>query len=175
MADPAPELAGILGSARLLALDVDGTLTDGSVVWIGDRQAMRFSIHDGQGLAWLRRAGVVIAWISGRDTEAARARAEELQVDEVHLGVRDKTGVLTAIQARLGIPPEDTLAMGDDLPDLGLAARAALFAAPADARPEVRARAQLVTEARAGRGAVRELCEHVLAARGDFPPPGVAP
>ena len=84
----------------------------------------------------------------------------------LHTGVRGKEEVLAQVQRDLGVSPEATLAMGDDLPDLALAARAAVFVAPADARPEVRARADLVTRARGGRGAVRELAEALLDARG---------
>ena len=166
MAPAQEELERRLGAVRLLALDVDGTLTDGGVVWVGSEQLQRFCVHDGQGLAWLRKAGVEVTWISGRGCEATRRRAAELGIAELHLGVGPKQEVLHGVQERLGIAPEHTLAMGDDVPDLAMAAGAALFAAPANARPEVRVRADLVTEARAGQGAVRELSEVLLRARG---------
>jgi len=165
-----PETERVLAGLRLVAFDVDGTLTDGRVVWVGAEQLQSFSVHDGQGLVWLRKAGVRLAWISGRGCTATRLRAEELGIDEVHLRAGPKDAVLAAIQQRLDIAPEATLAMGDDLPDLALARRAALFAAPADARPEVCARADLVLTARGGRGAARELAELVLTAKGRWPP-----
>lgn len=158
-----------LASVRLLALDVDGTLTDGRVVHGDAGELQFFDAHDGQGLAWLRRAEVEVAWISGRGCAATRTRAAELGVSELHLGVGPKDAVLRSIQERLGIDPASTACMGDDLPDLALRAHCAFFAAPANARPEVRAAADLVTEARGGAGAVRELAEAILRARGRWP------
>jgi 3-deoxy-D-manno-octulosonate 8-phosphate phosphatase (KDO 8-P phosphatase) len=163
----------ILAGVRLLVLDVDGTLTDGRVVYAeGDgevHEVQAFHVHDGQGLSWLVQAGVAVVWISGRGSEATRRRAGELGVAELHLGVADKGAALADVQARLGLAPEHTAAMGDDLGDLALKQRAAFFAAPADARAEVRGAADLVTAAGGGRGAVRELVEAILAARGRWP------
>ena len=155
-----------LAEARLLVLDVDGTLTDGRVAYLGDEELAVFHVHDGQGLVWLREAGVHVAWISGRGSRAVERRARELGVCELFLGVSDKARVLAELQARLDVAPSRTVAMGDDLADLAMAARAALFVAPANARPEVRAQAGLVTVAAGGAGAVRELAERLLAARG---------
>jgi 3-deoxy-D-manno-octulosonate 8-phosphate phosphatase (KDO 8-P phosphatase) len=162
---PEPVLEA-LRRARLLALDVDGTLTDGRVVYVGAEELQAFCVHDGAGLAWLRGEGVLQTWITGRGSEPTRRRAAELGVEELHTGVRDKTATLADVQERLGIAPEETIAMGDDLADFGLAERAALLVAPADARPEVRERAGLVTRAAAGHGAVRELVETMLRVRG---------
>jgi len=162
-----------LGAARLLALDVDGTLTDGRVSYFGTEELAVFHVHDGLGLVWLREAGVQLAWISGRGSRAVERRARELGVHELRLGVQDKARALDELQRQLDVAPEHTVAMGDDLSDLPMAARAALFVAPANARPEVRERAQLVTRAAGGAGAVRELAERMLAARGSWPPSGV--
>lgn len=155
-----------LAPVRLVALDVDGVLTDGAVVYAGAREVQRFHVHDGTGLRWLLEAGLALAWISGRGCAATERRARELGVHELHLRAGPKDGVLAEVQQRLGIPPEHTLAMGDDWPDLGLAARAAVFACPADARPEIRRRAAWITRAGGGQGAVRELAEGLLAAQG---------
>lgn len=155
-----------LAGVRLLALDVDGVLTDGRVTYVGEHESQSFWVQDGQGLVWLRKAGVRLAWISGRGCEATERRARELGVDELHLRSGPKDQVLGEVQARLGVAPAETAAMGDDLPDLGLAERAGFFAAPANARSEVRARADLVTRASGGAGAVRELVEHILRAQG---------
>ena len=170
MADPAGVLDQSvrerLASARLLALDVDGVLTSGRVVYAGETEVQSFCVQDGQGLVWLAREGVVVTWITGRGTEATRRRAAELGVRELHLRAGPKGAVLAEVQERLGITPAETVAMGDDLPDLGLAARAATFVAPENARPEVKARADVVTRAAGGHGAVRELVEHILHAKG---------
>lgn len=155
-----------LADARLLVLDVDGTLTDGRVAYLGDEELAVFHVHDGQGLVWLREAGLQLAWISGRGSRAVERRARELGVRELFLRAGDKGRVLAELQQRLDLAPRHTLAMGDDLPDLAFAARAALFVAPSNARPEVRARAGLVTAAAGGAGAVRELAERILAVRG---------
>ncbi len=158
-------LRAALAEIRLVVFDVDGVLTDGGIAYSGRTEIQRFHVHDGFGLVALRRAGFVIAWISGRGSLATRTRAKELGVDEVHLHVKDKRLALAELQARLGIPPAHTASMGDDEPDLGLLAASAFFAAPADARPEIRALADFVTDARGGAGAVREFADLLLAAR----------
>ncbi len=162
----------ILAKVRLLALDVDGTLTDGRVIHSEAGELQAFHVHDGQGLRWLQQTDIEVAWISGRGCEATRVRAAELGVRELHLAVGPKAEVLREIQERLSIGKHETAAMGDDLSDLGLARRAAFFAAPANARAEVREAASLVTRAAGGAGAVRELAEAILRARGRWP--GVA-
>jgi 3-deoxy-D-manno-octulosonate 8-phosphate phosphatase (KDO 8-P phosphatase) len=168
-----PDVRRALAATRLLALDVDGTLTDGSVVYLGEaaggvEEEQRFCARDGQGLAWLRAAGVRLAWITGRGCAATEARAAELGVDVLRRLAGRKDEILAEIQKELGIPAAATVAMGDDLPDLALARHAHVFCCPADAAPEVRVRADHVTAARGGHGAVRELCEAILRARGEW-------
>ncbi len=163
---PPAALQPALERARLLALDVDGTLTDGGVVYVGDAELVRFSVRDGQGLALLARAGVKVAWITGRGSRAVERRARELAVAAYRPRVSDKAAALAEVQEQLGIAPAETIAMGDDLPDLALAGGAALFVAPADAEPEVLARADWIAPARGGAGAVRALCRAMLVARG---------
>jgi 3-deoxy-D-manno-octulosonate 8-phosphate phosphatase (KDO 8-P phosphatase) len=158
-----------LSRIRLLALDVDGVLTDGRIVrgpaGLADEYPA-FDVQDGIAMTWMREAGVAVAWISGRESPAVLSRARELEIREVHLSVASKREVLRAVQEKLGVEVDATAAMGDDLPDLGLRARAAFFAAPANARPEIRERADLVTASSGGRGAVREFCEAILRAKG---------
>lgn len=170
MAELPSPLLEVLRAARLLVLDVDGTLTDGAVVYVGDKavEAQRFCVRDGQGLVLLRRAGVRVAWITGRGCAATERRAEELGVDALRTHIGPKAEALAEVQAELGVEPAHTLAMGDDLPDLALRAGAAAFLCPPEAVPEVRERADLVTTASAGHGAVREVCDAVLRARGDW-------
>ncbi|MCY2959795.1 MAG: HAD hydrolase family protein [Planctomycetota bacterium] len=163
-----------LRRARLVVFDVDGTLTDGSIELIGGsatqkpQEMQRFDVRDGIALRWLADAGLSLAWISGRGSGVTEARGVELGIHFVALRVKDKRVELERLQARLGIAPEETLAMGDDMPDLGLRARAGFFAAPGDARTEVSARADFVTTATGGRGAVREFAEAILRARGEW-------
>jgi 3-deoxy-D-manno-octulosonate 8-phosphate phosphatase (KDO 8-P phosphatase) len=170
VASPSP--SDVLRRARLLALDVDGTLTDGGIVLSSALdggapvEIQRYDVRDGIAIGWLLRAGVTVAWISGRGNAATERRGRELGVEHVQIRVTDKVAALEQLQSRLGIARAETVAAGDDLPDLGLRARAGFFACPADARAEVRALADLVTAAPGGHGAVREVCEAILRAQG---------
>ncbi|MDF1837169.1 MAG: HAD hydrolase family protein [Planctomycetota bacterium] len=158
-----------LAQMKLLVLDIDGTLTDGQIMYSGEGDVQRYNVHDGQGLVWLRRvAGMKQAWISGRSGPAAVRRSGDLGIDEVHLGVGPKAAVLQQVQKKLGIGPEHTISMGDDLPDLALAAHSALFVAPKNARRELIKRADFVTHRGGGKGAVREVCEWLLYAQGHW-------
>lgn len=155
-----------LASIEAIIMDVDGVLTDGKVLVDPDgRESVRFSIHDGYGIVLARREGLKFALLSGRDTPAVRARAAQLGIEELHLGVLDKEAVFDAILGALGTPADRVVYMGDDLNDLKVMARAGTVCAPANARPEVRAVADFVTDARGGDGAVRELIDEILKAR----------
>ncbi|MFT5291687.1 MAG: 3-deoxy-D-manno-octulosonate 8-phosphate phosphatase (KDO 8-P phosphatase) [Planctomycetota bacterium] len=167
------ELDKRLRAVKLVALDVDGVLTDGRVIhgdWSqgGGVELQAFDVTDGAALVWLRRAGLRVVWISGRGCEATKKRAEEVGVDELFVRAGPKDQVLKGIQEAHSVARAETLAMGDDLPDLRMLLRAGIFIAPANARPEVRAQADLITEARGGRGAVREVAERLLRARGEW-------
>ena len=151
-------------SYEWLILDVDGTLTDAAMIYgEAGEELKRFHTHDGAGLARWKAAGGKVAWITGERSEAARRRAEKLRVDHLVLGSRDKAADLQAVIAEHGLDPARLVAMGDDLPDLAMIPHAGLFVAPAGARAEVLARADLVTEAHGGHGAVRELVDLLLA------------
>jgi 3-deoxy-D-manno-octulosonate 8-phosphate phosphatase (KDO 8-P phosphatase) len=160
-----PRLEELLSRVRLVALDVDGVLTDGRIVHGPQGESQSFCAHDGFAISALLAAGICVAWISGRGSPATERRAAELGVSELALRAGRKDLALQEIQERLGIAPEATASMGDDLPDLALRRRSACFAAPANARPEVLERADLRTRARGGAGAVRELAEHILRAQ----------
>ncbi len=158
-----------LARVRLVVLDVDGVLTDGRIVYGYQGPAdetMHFHVHDGLALRWLKKEGVKLFWITGRGCAATRARAKELEVDELVERSSHKGVDLRALQGKHGFAREDTLAMGDDLPDLALRGDCALFVAPANACADVKERADHVTRATGGHGAVRELVEDLLRARG---------
>ena len=151
---------------RLFAMDVDGVLTDGTVQIFSDgREAKVFSILDGMGLVKLARAGVAVAWISGRPSEATTLRARELKVPHLIQGRTDKAAALQELAASLGLRADECAYMGDDDIDAPAIAWAGIGAAPADSMPTPLAAARFVPHRPAGRGAVRELCEHILAAR----------
>lgn len=163
-----PELIAKLRALRLLAFDVDGVMTDGAIVLGLDEELKQFDVKDGAGVVLARRSGLLTAIVTGRESRCVIRRAEELQITELHQSVTDKVAVLRQMAERNGIESGQILYMGDDLPDLGALEFAGVSAAPADAAAEVRALADIVTEARGGHGAVRELCEVVLRAQGKW-------
>ena len=151
---------------RLLVLDVDGVLTDGRLYFGPRGEALKvFHVRDGFGLVQLQRAGVRVAVISGRRSPMVAVRCRELGVRHLHQGVADKLGVFSRLCARLALTPADCACVGDDLPDLSLMRAAALSFAAADAHREVRRAADVVTRSPGGGGAVREVCDHLLALR----------
>ncbi len=152
---------------RLFALDVDGVLTDGSV-YIGSdgTETKRFSIIDGLGLVMLRKLGVDVAWISGRPSGATTLRAAELKIPHLIQGRHDKLSALTELAATLGIPLRDCAYMGDDFIDAPAIAAAGIGISVPTALPAAIAAARYVTRRPAGLGAVREVCELMIASRG---------
>jgi 3-deoxy-D-manno-octulosonate 8-phosphate phosphatase (KDO 8-P phosphatase) len=159
----APRLARRL---ELLVLDVDGVLTDGSL-WFGPRGEMlkRFHVRDGHGIKLLQAAGVKVAVISGRNTPAVRARCRELGIRHVHQGVKDKHQVLERLLRKLGLTDTQVACVGDDTPDIPLFVRAGFAVAVRDAHPLALAAAHCSTTLPGGNGAVREVCDWLLAAR----------
>lgn len=152
---------------RLLALDVDGTMTDGTI-WIGPTsETMKgFSVRDGFGLSLLREAGIRLAIVTGRESSIVAVRAAELRFDVVAQRVADKAKALKELAERFSLPVEAVAFMGDDWPDLPALAACGFAAAPADAAEPVRAAAHWVSTRSAGHGAVRELAEFLLDAQG---------
>jgi 3-deoxy-D-manno-octulosonate 8-phosphate phosphatase (KDO 8-P phosphatase) len=154
---------------RLLLSDVDGVMTDGTVLLLPEGgEAKAFNIRDGLGLVLARRAGLKLGLISGRDSAVVSQRAAELGIEIVRQGVRDKGAELRAILASEQLEPHEVAYIGDDVNDLPVMAEVALCAAPADAPFEVRAQAYLVTDAKGGQGCLREFVEAILRARGDW-------
>jgi 3-deoxy-D-manno-octulosonate 8-phosphate phosphatase (KDO 8-P phosphatase) len=161
-------LARRLAAIRLLCFDVDGTLTDGGL-WIGPagEEWKRFDVRDGLALVAAKRAGLRVAFVSGRRSTAVAARARDLGVADDLQGVQDKARAVRDLRDRHGLPREAVLFAGDDVVDLPGFAESGVGVAPADARPEVRAAADAVLEAAGGRGAAREVVEAVLRAGGN--------
>ena len=154
---------------RVLLLDVDGVLTDGGLYFTENGEtSKRFNTLDGHGLKLLQRAGVEPVIITGRDSAALRVRLNALNIQHAHFGVEDKhSAALSALQS-LGLSWAQTAAMGDDWPDLPMLLPSTLACAPPNAHREVLSRVHWVTQARAGHGAVREVCDLLLQARGDY-------
>lgn len=149
---------------RLLALDVDGVLTDNRVTIHSDgSESKGYFIPDGAGIRRLLDSGIAVVWISGRPSQSTDLRAAELRITDLHTGVRDKGECLQEILEKLKISAEETIYVGDDLIDLPAFAVAGVSVAPADATPEVLAAADLITPQKGGYGAVRQVCDWISA------------
>lgn len=166
---PAGDARSRAAAIRVLALDVDGTLTDGTIFIGPAGEAMKgFSVHDGFGLTLLREAGIHLAIVTGRGSPIVEARAAELRIDVVMQRVGDKAAALAELARRFDCPPRAIAFMGDDWPDLPAFAVAGLAAAPVGASREVLRQAHWVSTRPAGHGAVREFAEWLLEARGQL-------
>jgi len=153
---------------RLLVLDVDGVMTDGSI-WLGKTEELkRFNVHDGTGIKYLIRSGIHVAIISGRTSEAVTLRAQELEITECLQGCQKKLPSFLSLIQRLGETRETVACIGDDLPDLPLFNHSGLRIAPQDAVQEVKERADLVTIQPGGHRAVREVAEILLKVQGKW-------
>ena len=167
----APELARRI---RIVVFDVDGVMTDGGV-YLGATasgesvELKRFDIQDGLGVLMLKNAGLRVAIVTGRVSEAVRIRAEELKVHDVHQDPKaDKLNALTDILLRNGMRWEEAAFLGDDLPDLAVLRRVGLPAVVGNATSDARAAAVWAAKKHGGHGAVREFAEALLTARGEW-------
>lgn len=154
---------------RLLILDVDGVLTDGSLYFGPQGEALKvFHVRDGHGIKMLQKAGIEVAFLSGRRSDPAYHRARELGINRFHEGLRDKIGVMEEIMTAMNIEVNAVAAVGDELVDLPHMRRVGLAVAVADAPPEVKAAAHWVTTLPGGKAAVREVCDLLLKAQGKW-------
>lgn len=154
-------------AVKLFAMDVDGILTDGTIHVSSDGvETKTFSILDGMGLVQLRKHGVITAWISGRASGATSVRAEELKIPHLVQGRIDKITALKELAAELNLTADQIVYMGDDDIDTAAIRWAGIGVSVPDAMPLPFAAADYVTRRPAGKGAVREICEHILAGRG---------
>ena len=166
-----------LSAVRLLAFDVDGVLTDGGILVHPDGgESKWFHVRDGLGIVAALRAGLLVAFVSGRRSAAVAARARELGITADRQGVKDKAAEMRALRKELGLARVDCAFLGDDVVDLPAFAESGVAVAVADAHPAARAAADAACDAAGGRGAARELIEAVLLARGIGDAlPGIAP
>ena len=155
-----------LARIRLLVLDVDGVLTDGRLRYGPEgEQEKLFHVRDGFGIKALQAAGVAVAVISGRSSQAVARRCAELGIVELAQGQEHKLAAFEALCARLGVPAAECACIGDDTPDVPLMDRVGLAIAVADAHADARRAAHRRTRLPGGTGAVREACDWLLAAR----------
>jgi 3-deoxy-D-manno-octulosonate 8-phosphate phosphatase (KDO 8-P phosphatase) len=162
-----PDLRARASGVQLLILDVDGVLTNGRLYYGADGDELRaFHIRDGLGLKMLRATGVEVAIVTGRTSRAVELRAENLGVPYVFQGVSNKLAVFEQLLKRLTLTADAAAAMGDDLPDLPVLRRCGLAACVPEAPALIRSHSHYIAEKPGGAGAVRELCELVMAAKG---------
>lgn len=160
-----PDLAANL---RILLLDVDGVLTDGGIILIGDiDEAKRFDVQDGMGINLARAAGLKVGIVTSRDSVVVKRRAAELGVDDLFQGIGNKPEVLDVLLNKYGIEARQAAYIGDDIQDLSIMKRVGIPIAVQNATQSVKERSVYVTKACGGHGAVREAVEWLLDLRGD--------
>jgi 3-deoxy-D-manno-octulosonate 8-phosphate phosphatase (KDO 8-P phosphatase) len=159
----------VLEKARkigLLLLDVDGVLTDGTILYDHKgKELKRFFVQDGQGIRWLQRSGVEVGFLSGRSSPAVIRRAGELGIDLLFQGIKNKIKCIEIIIRKTKFPPDQVAFMGDDFIDLPLLKRVGLSISVSNGHPLVQKEVDYITKAPGGYGAVREVCELILRAQ----------
>lgn len=160
-------IADKLARIRLIVTDVDGVLTDGSLYYGADGEILKqFNARDGLGIVNAKKKELAIAIASGRDSPPLRTRIKELGIDFYRLGNLDKAGAIRELMAESGVNAEETLYIGDDITDREAFSCCSVGAAPANAEESTRAAADLVTQAAGGQGALREIIDRILQAKG---------
>ncbi len=167
------DLSAVARSIRLLLMDVDGVMTDGKLYNVPDPagnmvETKGFDTQDGIALQWLSWFGIQTGVISGRVSPATETRCRQCNFTYIYQGHIEKIPLLEEIIAKSGIPPEEIGYIGDDLTDVVIFRRVGLAVATANARPEVKCRAHMITQKPGGQGAVREVCELLLKAQGHW-------
>ncbi len=162
----------VLGAFRHIkafVLDVDGVLTDSTILVLDDgQQVRRMNIKDGYAMQLAIKKGYHILVLSGGSSSGVRTRLERLGITNIHLEVNDKKELLQQFIAKQGLQKENVLFMGDDIPDLDAMQVAGLACCPEDAVPEIKAVAHYISFARGGKGCVRDIIEKVLKLNGDW-------
>ncbi|MBW1892424.1 MAG: HAD hydrolase family protein [Deltaproteobacteria bacterium] len=156
-----------LKDIRLLLLDVDGVLTDGSIIYDDQNiETKVFNVKDGLGIRLLLNAGIQVGVITGRASKALKNRCANLGIENLYDGIHDKVSALDTVLKKTGVKIGETAFIGDDLPDLSVLKKVGVSIAVRDAEETVRKHADIVTNAKGGDGAVREICEAILKAKG---------
>jgi len=167
--DPSLSLEQRAARVKLMIFDVDGVLTDGSLHYGADGEALKtFNVHDGLGIKLIQEAGIETAIISARTSPQVIRRASDLGIRHLHQGGHDKLTPFQALLDKTGLTAEQVGFIGDDIVDLPILTRVGFAVAVPNGRPEVLTRAHHITQAQGGRGAVREVCEMLLHAQDSY-------
>lgn len=152
---------------KLLLLDVDGVLTDGGIIYNDNGSETKiFNVKDGLGIRLIMEAGIHLGIVTGRRSNALYSRCKDLGINLIYDGVGNKVDVLDALLDQTGVSAEEVAFIGDDLPDLTLMKKIGLSIAVGDAHKTILDNVDMVTSAKGGHGAVREVCEAILKAKG---------
>jgi 3-deoxy-D-manno-octulosonate 8-phosphate phosphatase (KDO 8-P phosphatase) len=152
---------------KLLLLDVDGVLTDGGIIYNDNGSETKvFNVKDGLGMRLLMEAGIHLGIVTGRRSNALYSRCKDLGINLIYDSIGNKIDVLNDLLDQTGVSVEEVAFIGDDLPDLALMKRIGLSIAVGDAHKSILENADMVTSANGGHGAVREVCETILKAKG---------
>ncbi|STZ08995.1 3-deoxy-D-manno-octulosonate 8-phosphate phosphatas KdsC [Moraxella caprae] len=163
------DLTKRLQAVKLFAMDVDGILSDGQIIYDANGiETKAFYVQDGVGLKALKEQGIILAIITGRNSPMVARRADELGIDHVVQGRDDKFTALSALADELGLSVGECMYMGDDLPDLKAVREAGVGVSVPNGCAETQAVADIVTTKSGGHGAVREVCEQLLKAKGAY-------
>jgi 3-deoxy-D-manno-octulosonate 8-phosphate phosphatase (KDO 8-P phosphatase) len=161
------KIKDIAKNIKLLILDVDGVLTDGSIILDNEGNEFKaFHVRDGHGIKMLEKAGINVAIITGRYSKVVDRRAKELGIKEVFQRCHIKSVAFDHLIEKFGLRPEEVAYIGDDIVDIPIFKRVGLSIAVSDATEETKAEAMMVTRNRGGKGAVREICEFLLKSKG---------
>jgi 3-deoxy-D-manno-octulosonate 8-phosphate phosphatase (KDO 8-P phosphatase) len=156
-----------LGSIKMILMDNDGVLTDGSLYYGNNRfEFVAFNVKDGLGIKLAHMAGLMTGIISGLQSKALKKRASMLGITELHMSVTDKNAVYEQIKKKHGLDDSDIAYIGDDVIDIPILKRCGVAAAVADAHPELLNEVHIVTQLSGGKGAVREFIDLILEAKG---------
>jgi 3-deoxy-D-manno-octulosonate 8-phosphate phosphatase (KDO 8-P phosphatase) len=154
---------------KLLALDVDGVLTDGKIIYTSRGEELKhFDVNDGLGIFLMRRSGVKCVIVTAKGSNIVTKRAKDLKIDRVYKDVHYKIEALEDIKKRFGVENEETCFMGDDVIDIPVLRRVGLAVSPPNAMEEVKTFAHFITEKCGGHGAVREVCDFLLRSQGTW-------
>lgn len=160
------ELKEIASKIKLVAFDVDGVMTDGSLTFLEDgREIKTYNAKDGLGVVMLSKAGIITSIITARDNNVVKLRAKQIDIQELYMGQKNKILALRELCEKYNLKPNEIAYMGDDLPDICVLKEVGLSTCPNDAVKEVKKTCNFITSKKGGRGAVRELCDFILKAK----------